>query len=484
MSTDFDSISKRAEQLYHDYQMDNLPKELKRNSIDYYYLSVYPSIGSLSTNREKPFEYPEEITNIYIHVPYCSGSCSFCSYVFNPVDAGKDLHLIKKYFDLLKRELLLHSENTNLAISYLYFGGGSPSLTPPGVLEDFMAFLNDNNFVIQGNIFATLELHPEIFSRADQIIELLDISRRYRINRFSVGFQSHESSLLKQYTRRHGSDFLDNAFDILKSEGAEYINIDTMYGLPNQSIESWYITLDRVLKICPDSISCYFLFVDRHTRLHNDVLSGSVCLPSHSHIQIQHLMSQILLESNDFIELPNDFYWKPRQQAKMTEFKPRLPSETHTLALGAGAYGYINGAQYCNYFDTNRYAQSIEKQSLPIWKSRRLDDDETYIRDIMFSLKNEPYLDAGLFHERYAKFVDESHPDVVQLLLDNDLIKSSGYELRLTGKGRLCVEEIATAFDELAAEPTDDCAESTQDRMLNEKHNYFPSYRIRQTSFL
>ena len=349
-------------------------------------------------------------------------------------------------------------------------------MTPPEVFEDFLDFLDENEFMEHENIFATIELHPEIFQKGAQLDELLRISRKYKINRFSIGYQSHESSLLKYYTRRHDPEFLSNAVARLKSDGIEYINIDTMYGLPHQSIESWMMTLESVLNMNPESISCYFLFVDKHTKLHNDILHGKVHLPTHKHIQIQHLISQILLESNGYIEIPNDYYWKNLQHTREMDFVPRLPSKAHTLALGAGSYGYMKSSQYCNYFAIERYRHSLENGFLPIWKSTKLNQDGSYIRDIMFSLKNESHLNACLFRETYGQFMTETHPDLVRLLLEKGLLERFDDNLRLSRKGRLCVEEIATAFVESGSEHNFTSVVSKADRILNEKHNYFPTY--------
>src|SRR6185437_8848526 len=98
----------RARDLYRAYDMGQLPVALRRNSLDYYYLSIYPGLQQMSSfgNLARP-RYPDVIPNAYIHIPFCTGVCSFCSYFLRTVRAD-DLSPITAYLELVKQELALH----------------------------------------------------------------------------------------------------------------------------------------------------------------------------------------------------------------------------------------------------------------------------------------------------------------------------------------------------------------------------------------
>ena len=115
-----------------------------------------------------------------------------------------------------------------------------------------------------------------------------------------------------------------------------------MYGLVGQPAAAWATTLADAVAAAPDSISTYFLFVDRGTGLYERVRRGAVALPTHRAAQTQHIMAQLYLEAHGYYELPNDFW--ARGVVDPATFRPeRLPSAAVTLPVGPGAYGYYGG---------------------------------------------------------------------------------------------------------------------------------------------
>ena len=76
-----DELIAAAEALYDAYQLDALPPALRRNSLDYYYLSIYPSLGEMRPLAEENAPpYPATVRHAYVHIPFCSGVCDFCTY--------------------------------------------------------------------------------------------------------------------------------------------------------------------------------------------------------------------------------------------------------------------------------------------------------------------------------------------------------------------------------------------------------------------
>src|SRR6266404_4932514 len=152
----------RARDLYHAYAMGQLPVALRRNSIDYYYLSVYPGLKQMSGfGKSTRPRYPDVISNAYIHIPFCTGICTFCSYFLTTVKAG-DLSRIAAYLALVKRELALQQVETRLELSYIYFGGGTPSLIPPAALAELSGFLPSEHSLAELG-YGTDKLRREFF---------------------------------------------------------------------------------------------------------------------------------------------------------------------------------------------------------------------------------------------------------------------------------------------------------------------------------
>lgn len=468
--TDIASLISEANALYDAYCLDELPPALRRNSLDYYYLSIYPSLAEMRPLAEGDAPpYPATIHNAYVHIPFCSGVCDFCSYYLVAI-SPRQRAAVGRYLEQVKREFDYHARHAALDLTYLYLGGGTPSLIPPAALEEFLGHLRGRGYLNPAAL-GTLELHPEFFVDEAAARRFLGVLKAYGIDRVSVGYQASDDDLLRATKRRHISGFLAGAMALLRGEGF-LINLDLMYGLVGQSAEAWAMTLADAVVAAPDSISTYFLFVDRGTGLYERVRRGAVELPSHRAAQTQHLMAQLYLEANGYHELPNDFW--ARGAANPATLRPdRLPSAAVTLPVGPGAYGYYSGAQLANVFDLAEYGRRIDAGRSPLWRGYTLSEDEAFHRDVMFALKNDPHIDCSLFRAAYNRSPLEQFAARFARLERLGLVAVEGERIRLTAKGRLCVEEIAALFRHPAIGPAVDAAHP-----LLQKHNFAPTYPV------
>lgn len=459
-----------ASRLYDVYQLDELPRALQRNSLDYYYLSIYPSLAEMrlfdDTNRPS---YPDATYNAYIHIPFCSGVCDFCSYYLVALNP-KRRDAIRRYLDQVKAEFDFHARHSTLDITYLYFGGGTPSLIPPDALDEFLGFLAGRGY-LNPRAMGTLELHPEFFADEANAARFLGVLQRYGIGRVSVGYQVSDEDLLRATNRRHTADFMAAAMAMLRANGM-LVNIDLMYGLAGQSPAGWETTLADAVAFAPDSIATYFLFVDKGTGLYKRVRRGETVLPDHRQIQTQHLMAQLFLERAGYDELPNDFW--ARNANDPASFRPeRLPSQAVTLPVGPGAYGHYSRTQVANVFDLGEYGRRVAAGQSPLWRGYRLNSEEAFHRDVMFALKNDPFIDCNLFMTAYNRSPLVVFEAIFDRLQGLGLVAVAGETIRLTLKGRLCVEEISSLFRYPGIQPR---PESGKARQLLEKHNFAPTY--------
>ncbi len=467
-------IADTAGRLLREWDIDSLPACLMRNNLDYYYLSVWPGLSALdlAAGISLP-DRPIRTEYAYIHIPFCSGLCSFCSY-FLAVSHNTDSDpRVSRYLDDLIAQASIHQRNTELDLSYVYLGGGTPSLLHPDHMERLLGSFSRLG-ILSPQLIGTIEFHPEIFADGARMNALLDIVEAHGIKRVSLGFQTDDADVLRTTNRRHDAAFLGEAMNRLRARELT-VNIDLMYGLPRQSMGSWLRSLEQVLAAHPDSISTYFTFIDFGTRLWREAQRDPAMLLPHSQIQLQHLVAQIALEQAGYAELPSDFYSKPAGDPA-GYVQETLPSGANMVALGAGAYGYYPGVQYFNYFDFQLYSEMVRGGRNPIWRAIVLTPEEELCRDIMFSLKNAPALDVRLFEARHGVSPLDSHADTLSRLTDLDLVLVSGDEIRLTAKGRLVVEEIACMF----APPLrgGSAAGSWRDAALLRKHNFAPTYVV------
>jgi len=146
-------------------------------------------------------------------------------------------------------------------LSTIFFGGGTPSLAPPDLIEAVIDAARCR-CGIEDDAEITLEANPGTIDA--------DNFRAYRqagINRLSIGVQSMDTNELRWLERIHGRDEAISAFHLARDAGFSNINLDLMYGLPAQSLNDWLTTLHTAIALNPEHMSCYQLTVEPHTRL-------------------------------------------------------------------------------------------------------------------------------------------------------------------------------------------------------------------------
>ena len=438
--------------------------------MDHYYLSVYPRLQEMHPIKEHP-AHSEKVSSMYVHLPFCSRICDFCSYFVKGV--GNDKKQIDSYFRLLTQEFDNHQRDTNFSLDYIYFGGGTPSLVPPKTLDAFLGHLQDKG-ALSDRVLGTVELHPEFFKNSANAQDFFNVMKEHGIRRVSIGYQSSNDGVLEDTNRGHDAGFLQEAVRLICENGFRF-NIDLMYGLSGLTAIDWAKSLKDSLAMSSDSISSYFLFVNKRTGMRRDVEEKKIVLPSHREIQIQHIMAQIALEKQGYFELPNDFFTRPTPEFdSSTIVQEKLPSATESLSIGAGSYGFSNRVQYYNQFDLNQYALAVKEGRSTVWMGYQMDDEVLLRRDLMFSFKNAPHINRRLFTERYQKDPVDVFATEMDKLNKLGLVSISTEKVSLTQKGRLIVEEIACQFKDPRVSHT---FKKGKNISLLERHSFSPEYR-------
>ena len=198
---------------------------------------------------------------IYIHVPFCRSKCTYCD--FYSV-TSKDEKLRDAYIDAICAHI---KEAGSLAPAYqvdtVYFGGGTPSFFGSDGMATILTALR-RNFDVSGDAEITFEANPD--SVTDKLLRRL---RSEGFNRVSLGIQTDDDTLLEQLGRPHNYAQAQNAVQRIRRAGFDNISVDLMYGLPGQTLEGWVETLQHVLQLHPEHMSCYGLTLAPDTPLYN-----------------------------------------------------------------------------------------------------------------------------------------------------------------------------------------------------------------------
>lgn len=197
---------------------------------------------------------------IYIHVPFCRSKCQYCD--FYSITA-KDDKLLSRFTDAICQHI---KEAGALAPNYrvdsIYFGGGTPSFFGAEGMAIILSAVR-RSFDVASDAEITFEANPDSISE-----KLLRRLKAEGFNRVSMGVQTDDDLLLRKLGRPHTYAQAVLASQRIRKAGFRNVSIDLMYGLPGQTLNAWQDTLQHVLSMNPEHISCYGLKVEERTPLY------------------------------------------------------------------------------------------------------------------------------------------------------------------------------------------------------------------------
>ena len=316
--------------------------------------------------------------SLYIHVPFCQTKCSYCD--FNTYQGLE--HLISPFLDALVTELHLWGHSLNHpTINTIFFGGGTPSYLPQGALERILKEISQV-FEIKDEAEITAEANPDDLDEQKCASMLAQ-----GINRLSIGVQSLNNAALQLLGRRHNSEKAIEAYLTAQKSGFKNINLDLMYGLPNQSISHWHHTTQIISELQPSHISMYCLTLEQGTPLFNWVEQQKLSTPDSDLAADMYHYAEELLEAQGYVhyEISN---WS----------KPGLPSE-HNLAywtghpylgVGPGAHSYLDRYRFWNVDSPKLYISQVKSWEDSQPQKLTIFDNQTFNnihRDISINLR-------------------------------------------------------------------------------------------------
>ncbi len=296
---------------------------------------------------------PDEPVALYLHVPFCRSICTYCA--FNTYADSDDLY--QPYIDALCMELkILGQSRPNTQLKTIFFGGGTPSVLTPQQFEQIFEAIN-RAFETSLLVETTLESNPNDLSEP----YLRDL-RAVGFDRISIGVQSANQSELDLYGRRHNFDEAVSSFAAARRAGFDNINLDLIYGAPDQPLSAWETTLTRVLDLNPEHFSLYNLELKGGTDITKRVETGTLPSPDDDLAADMYDLATDMLGQHDYDQYEISNWSKPgRQSEHNLQYWRNLPY----LGLGPGAHGFANGIRYTVVRLPKRYIDRLtspEKQ--------------------------------------------------------------------------------------------------------------------------
>lgn len=222
------------------------------------------------TTSNRPQIVPNSGMGLYVHVPFCKTKCPYCD--FNTYQGIENL--IEPFLPAITSEITCWGDAlAHPPVKSVFFGGGTPSYLPPGDIERILVAIQ-SSFQVDPAAEISIEANPGDLDEA-ACAGILNQG----VNRLSIGVQSLDNDLLNLLGRRHQASEAVEAFQSARQAGFDNVNLDLMYGLPNQSMEQWQKTLSSLIELTPEHISLYALTIEEGTPMHRWAAEGKIPEP-------------------------------------------------------------------------------------------------------------------------------------------------------------------------------------------------------------
>ena len=383
---------------------------------------------------------------LYVHIPFCTAKCGYCD--FNSY--ANHEHLIPTYAETLVAEAQLWREALRgRSVETVFFGGGTPSLNPVDEMSRILAGLREC-FDIASDAEVSLEANPGSLGE-----EYLRGLRYLGFNRLSIGVQSFDDTELVALDRIHTADDARAAFRAARNAGFDNVNIDLIYGLPEQPLSSWRRTLDEALALSPEHLSLYALTVEEGTPLARDVARGRVrpTDPDAQADQYEYTQDRLAAARYEHYEISNWarkgrrcahnlIYWQHREY----------------LGLGAGAHSFLDGKRFSTVLLPNRYAELVDASAAAgdgrmqhVITGETLTAETAASDAMILGLRLVEGVALDDFRARFGRTIDGAFEPVLREFEANGIVERSATHVRLTRRGRLLSNEL---FQRLLPEPS------------------------------
>ena len=341
------------------------------------------------------------MNHVYIHIPFCKHICSYCDFC----KMFYNKKIANEYLDSLKSEIEEFYQNEE--ISTLYIGGGTPSSLDYDLLDKLFDILKI--FKLNDDAEFTFECNP------DDINEFLVKKLASNgVNRISLGIESFNSEKLKFMERNADFDDIRTKMNLLRYYGIKNINVDLIYGIPNESLDILKKDIKDLLKLNPSHISTYSLIIEPHTKIGIN--------------NVQNIDEELEVKMYEYI--CKKLKQKGFIHYEVSNFSLKGCESKHNLAywnneeyygFGLGASGYMDGFRYDNTKNIKEYTNG--KYHI---NNALLSKQEIMEYEVMLGLRKMQGINLQEFFDKYDVNMQDVFP-IKPLVRNKDLIYKNGY---------------------------------------------------------
>ncbi len=377
------------------------------------------------------------VEGLYVHVPFCFHKCHYCDF-YSITRQSPDR--MERYVDLALAEAqpwATGQRRVQVRPRTIFFGGGTPSLLPVALMARLLVGLR-RTFDMSCVEEWTVECNPATVS-ADYCAML----REHGVDRLSFGAQSFDIEELKTLERHHDPADVSRSLEIARSAGFRRLNLDLIYAIPGQTIESWRRSLDSAIDLAVDHLSCYGLTYESNTPITVRRRLGDV-RPAEEDLELamlHHARQRLADAGIPAYEISN--YARQGQECRHNLL---YWDGGGYIGLGPSAASHVEGTRWRNRPHLGEWEAAVSAGDIPAEEVEYLSPEQRAGELVMLQLR----LAEGVRFERFARRTGLDARSTYGGLLDRlsglGLIEVDGAGFRLTETGVDVTDAIAGEF--------------------------------------
>jgi len=389
--------------------------------------------------------------SLYVHIPFCESLCYYCA--CNKI-ITKHHDRAAAYINYLSREVDLHVKHMGAGqlVSQLHFGGGSPTFLSDDELRQVMGMLR-RNFKLAPNGEYSIEIDPRTIDN-----QRLDALAEMGFNRLSFGVQDFDPAVQKAVHRVQPAEQVFELVHAARARGFESINVDLIYGLPEQTPESVDRTMAQISALKPDRIALY-AYAHLPERFKPQRRISSTEIPTAASKVTMLSRSMAALMAAGYVYIGMDHFALPEDSLAVAKRQGRLQRnfqgystqpDCDMIGLGVSSIGRVGPTYSQNAKTLEEYYDFLDQGQFPIVKGLALTKDDLLRRSVIMALMCQGRLSYESIELAYLiKFKDyfAKELEVLQGQVQEGLVELEDSGIRVTEKGWFFVRAVAMVFD-------------------------------------
>lgn len=389
--------------------------------------------------------------SLYVHIPFCESLCYYCA--CNKI-ITKHHERGETYLRYLSREVDLHTAHLGLgqSVCQLHLGGGTPTFLSDSELRELMAMLRRSFTLAPGGEYS-IEVDPRTVD-STRLAKLAELG----FNRLSFGVQDFDPAVQKAVHRIQPAEQVFALVEAARLIGFESVNLDLIYGLPQQTPESFDRTLAQVTKIRPDRIALY-AYTHLPQRFKPQRRISVAELPTAGARRTMLSRSLSAFQHAGYVHVGMDHFALPTDALAVAKRQGRLhrnfqgyntQPDCDLISLGVSAIGRVGATYSQNAKTLEEYYDYLDQGRLPVVRGLALTRDDMVRRSVIMALMCQGELEfesIELAHLIDFKSYFATELTALARMQAQGLVGVNDTGLQITGIGRYFVRGVAMVFD-------------------------------------